>query len=333
MEIVDQLRESLGGKLKEHKSLKEFTSMRVGGVADYFVEVDQIEDLVKAVQAAVNSDIPYLVIGGGSNIIVSDYGYPGLVILNKTATIGFLQDKTQVMADSGVYLAHLINKAAAIEFGGLEFLIGVPGSVGGAVYNNASCWGGAISEYVRGITLLLPGEEKGERSRVINIEPDELKFGYHTSFLKEASKQNDGRKPVILSVKFQLTSLRREEIMRRIKQCQELRMQKQPVGEFSAGSIFKNPSGFASSGEGEEKNFSAGYLIDQSGGKKLKVGGALVSKKHANFVINNGKATASEIRELIEKIKALVMEKNGISLTEEVEFIGQWDREMREDEV
>lgn len=178
--------------------------------------------------------------------------------------------------------------------------------------------------------MLLPGEEKGERCRVVNIEPQELKFGYHTTLMKETGLKNPGRKPVILSVKFQLTSLRREEIMRRIKNFQEMRMEKQPIGEFSAGSIFKNPSGSALTGGQEEKNFSAGFLIDQSGGKKFRVGQASVSKKHGNFVINNGKATAEEIRELIDKLKAQVLEKNGISLEEEVEFIGQWERSESE---
>lgn len=328
MEIEKELKDALGSKLVEHKGLKDYTTMKVGGVADYAFEAENIEELIGAVQAAVDVDVPYFVLGGGSNVIISDYGYPGLVIVNRSSNIGFLKEKTQVIVDSGVYLAHLITKAAAIEFGGLEFLIGVPGTIGGAIYNNVSCWGGVIGDYVRGVTLLMPGEQKGERSRTINIDADEMKFGYHSCWIKQVASGQAGRKPVILSVKFQLTSLRREEIMRRIKEYQELRLSRQPIGEYCAGSIFRNPSGAEASAAGEdEKKYSAGYLIDQAGGKKMRVGGAQVSKKHANFIVHNGKATAEELRELINQVKGAVSEKKGITLEEEIEYVGKWPEE------
>ncbi|MDO8513135.1 MAG: UDP-N-acetylmuramate dehydrogenase [bacterium] len=327
MEIAKQLKEQLGEKLEEHLGLRDYTTMKVGGVADYVFSASTVSELVNAVQAAVNLDIPYLVLGGGSNVIISDYGFPGMVIFNRSSNVAFLQDRSQVMSDSGVYLSHLITSAAAKEYGGLEFLVGVPGTVGGAAYNNVSCWGGEFSDYVRSLTILLPGEEKGERCRTVNIEAQDMKFGYHSSWLKENSGKNVGRKPVILSVKLQLASLRREEIMRRIKQYQQMRLSKQPLGEHSAGSIFKNPSGFEATAS-EDKNYSAGFLIDKSGGKRLRVGGAQVSKKHANFIVNTGKATAMDVRQLIEQIQELVREKKGITLEEEIEFIGEWSKEQ-----
>lgn len=327
MQVGDELRKYLGDKLKEHESLKEYTTMKVGGVADYFYVAENIEELVKAVQAAVNADIDYFVIGGGSNVIISDYGFPGLVILDRSQNVAFLKDKTQAIADSGVYISHLITKSAAQEQGGLEFMIGIPGTVGGAVYGNVACWGGTISEYIRSVTLLIPGEEKGEKCRMISMRTEEMKFGYRASAIKQMPLESQGRKPVVLSVKFQLTNLRREEIMRRIKNYQEMRISRQPLGEFSCGSIFKNPSGQSAGVDPEDgKQMSAGYLIDAVGGKKFKVGGAIVSKKHANFILNSGRATAHEVRELIEQIKEKVRDIKGIDLREEVEFVGQWSQ-------
>lgn len=326
MEVAERLKKQLGEKLEEHKPLNDFTTMHVGGVADFFYSADTIEELVAAVQAAVDTEIPYFVLGGGSNVIISDYGYPGLVILNRTSNIAFLYDKSQAIVDSGVFLAHLVMKAAAQDLGGLEFLVGVPGTVGGAVYNNVSCWGGVIGDYVKGITVLFPGE-KDEKCQVKSLEGEVMEFGYHTTGLKEAAKRLEGRKPVILSIRLQMTHLRREEIMRRIQQYRQMRQDRQPIGVLTAGSIFKNPSGAASNPQVDNPDISqtsAGYLIDSAGGKRLKVGGASISKKHANFIVNNGKAKAVEIRALIEQLRDTVREKHGVLLEEEVEYLGEW---------
>lgn len=346
MSVGEELKEILGEKLVEYEVLRPHTSMQVGGVADYYYAAESVDEIKLAVEAAVKVEIPYFVLGAGSNVIVSDFGYPGLVIANKTANLNFLLDRAQAIVDSGVLLAHLVTKATERELGGIEFLIGVPGTVGGAVYNNASCWGGAISEYVRSVTLLMPPRHKDSEAHIVNIGAEKLNFGYHTSWLKELAKREPDRKPIVLTVLIQLSHLRREEIMRRIREYQEKRTATQPVGELSAGCIFKNPTGEASyqnkfsagqasSGVTEEikDNLSAGYLIDKAGGKRLKIGGARVSKKHANFIINTGKATAREIRTLIEDVKHLVLDKHGIALEEEIEYLGQEKMESSEGEL
>ncbi len=332
MEVADELKQALGEKLIEHESLGQHTTMRVGGVADFFYPAETIDELVKAVQTAINIKIPYFILGGGSNIIVSDYGYPGLVIANKTSNVAFLTENAQAIVDSGVYLGHLITKAAGLGLSGLEFLIGIPGTVGGAIYNNVSCWDNVFGDYVRSITLLAPPDQLSEKCQVINIDSDWMKFSYHSSQLKELSKSQNGRNPVILTAKIQLAHLRREEIMRRIQHYQNLRAEKQPVGVFTSGCIFKNPSGQAGGAltDEERKQMSAGFLIDNAGGKRIKVDGASVSKKHANFIVNNGKAKAIDIRALIERIRDLVREKHGVLLEEEVEYLGKWPQDTTE---
>ena len=323
---ADNLKKAFGRRIIEHESLKEHTTMGVGGVADYFIEVKNVDELSTAVEAAIADEMPYFVKGGGSNIIVSDYGYPGLVIENRSNNVAFIMDKAQAIVDSGVFLGQLINAAAAKELGGIEFLVGIPGTIGGAVYGNASCWGGVIGDFVRSVALLIPPKDGEEKCKVINVEPKRTEFAYRSSWLKQVVGKSPGRKPVILTVRMQLAHLRPEEIMRRIRQYQKMRNEKQPIGEFSVGSIFLNPSGEATSQltESQNRELSVGYLLDRAGGKRLRVGKARVSKKHANFIIQSGKASAEDVKELVQKMKSLLKEKYGLELQEEVEFLGEW---------
>ncbi len=314
-DIEQKLRSELGDGLKANVILKDFISMGVGGVADFFYKAESIEDLVHAVSLSYKLRIPYFVLGGGYNVIPSDSGFPGLVIKNQTKNIVFANDSSQVIADSGVNIALLINLAASRGLGGMEFLFGVPGTIGGSIYGNAGAFGHEIGDFVKSITILIPKD--GEMT-VVKHSPAWLKFAYRSSFLK-SNYQGQDYKPVILTARLQLVQRRRDEISKIIKQNLEIKKLTQPLSEKSAGSFFKNA--------GEDKTLSAGYLLDSVGAKKFRVGGAAFSKKHANFLINAKNATAADVRTLAEKAKTAVRDKYNCNLIEEVEYIGKWSEE------
>jgi len=310
--IEYDLERELGDELKVNVVLKDLVSIGVGGVADFFYEAKSIENLVHAVSYAYKLKIPYFVIGSGTNVIPSDAGFPGLVIKNSSSNIVFANDSSQVIADSGVKIASLVNLAASRGLGGLEFLFGVPGTIGGAVYGNAGAFGYEISDFVKSLTLLLP---KDEEMIMAKHSSAWMNFSYRKSNLKTDNFSKDS-KPIILTVRLQLVQRRRDEIVNMIQENLKLKKGKQPLSERSSGSFFKNI--------GLESELSAGYLLDQSGVKKLKVGGAAFSKKHANFLVNSKNATALDIRMLADKAKKAVKEKFGKDLEEEIEYIGRW---------
>lgn len=310
-EIVNRLQDELGEELKQNVPLKTFTSLKVGGVADLFFVAKKVDDLVKAVSVAQSLDIPYFILGGGYNIVPSDSGFCGLVIKNETGNIAFSGDTSQVIVDSGVRLGNLINLAASRDLGGLEFLFGVPGTVGGAVYGNAGAFSYETGNFVRSIIMLIP---KDGKMAIVKRGPEWMNFSYRTSKLKEEFK-SDKFKPVILTITLQLVKRRRDEILDLMQQNLRKKKEVQPLDEISAGSFFMNPEG---------SDQSAGLLLDKIGAKKMKVGGAGFSKKHANFLINKKNATASDVRKLAEKAKDEVAKKFEIDLTEEIEYIGRW---------
>lgn len=321
------LSEILKDGLKEHVVMRDFTTMKVGGVADYFFEAKTVDELVKAVKASEKAQVPYFILGGGSNIIFSDYGYPGLVIKNKASNIAFMPEKSQVIVDSGTPLAQLILDSTAHDLSGLEFLFGIPGTVGGAVYGNAGAWGQSIGDFVKSVTVL--EVKKDEEVKVVQYEADFLEFAYRSTKFK---KSQSLIKPVILSVRLQLAQNRQEEIMRRLNTYKEKRHNAQPVG-YSAGSIFRNPippelkniPGKGSNSMPElPKERTAGYMLDRAGAKKIKLGDVRVAKEHANFILNTNNAKAQEVRQVIEKMRKLVADKFKINLEEEIEYIGQW---------
>lgn len=313
MEEVEKiLIKELGEDLKFNISLKNYVSMQVGGVADYFIVAKKIDQLVKAVSIAHQVKVPYFILGGGYNVIPSDSGFPGLVIKNECCNVAFSEDNSQVIVDSGVVLAKLINLAASRELGGLEFLFGVPGTVGGAVYGNAGAFSYEIGDFVKSVILLVPREDK---MSIVKKNTSWMDFSYRSSKLKE-NYCGEKYKPVILTIKLQLVRRRRDEILDLLQQNLKQKQSLQPMNEMSAGSFFKNidPS----------REHSAGYLLDKAGAKKLKIGGASISKKHANFLVNQKNASASDIRRLAEKAKDLVKDKFDLDLKEEVEYFGKW---------
>lgn len=307
-----KLKSVLGSELKEHVVLRDYAAMRVGGVADYFYIAKKIDDLIAAVFAAKKLNIPFVVLGGATNVLISDYGFGGLVILNRTSNLAILQDKSQIIADSGVSLMRLIIEAANNNLGGIEPLYGIPGTIGGAIYGNVGAFGVEICQFIKSITVLT------DDGKIIKYNPSWLDASYRISKLKRDKKEHNAQ-PIILSVRIQLSHNKKEDILQKLSFYKKSREQKQPYGLPSIGSIFKNP--------GKTPEQSAGYILDNLGAKKIKIDDAQVSKEHANFIINKGKANASQIKELINELKNLVREKENIELEEEFEYIGQWDND------
>jgi UDP-N-acetylmuramate dehydrogenase len=310
MNVEKTLEEELGEKLQKNYVLKDHVSLRVGGVADYFYTADNIADLTHSVSLAYRLGLPYFVLGGGYNIVPSDSGFHGLVIKNKSSNIVFSPDFSTVIVDSGVNLGKLINLAAGRDLGGLEFLFGVPGTVGGAIYGNAGAFNYEIGDFVKSVTMLVP---KDDKMVIVRHTADGMKFSYRSSRLKS---KVSGSKPVILTATIQLVQRRKDEILRMMQDHLATKKKTQPLDEMSAGSYFKNL------GLGREN--AAGYLLEQAGAKNLRVGDAAFSKKHANFLINKKNATSSDIKKLAEMAKGLVKEKFNKVIDEEIEYIGRW---------
>lgn len=307
------LEKELGEKLQKNISLREYVSIGVGGMADFFFIAKNIDELAKCVMLANELKLSYCIIGGGYNVVPSDSGFPGIVIKNESNNVAFSGDNSQVIVDSGVSVGKLINLAASRDLGGLEFLFGVPGTVGGAVYGNAGAFGYEIGDFVKSVILLLPKED-GEIV-VVNKPCEWFNFSYRSSKLK-TNYNSEKFKPIILTVKLQLVRRRKDEILGLMQQNMAKKKDSQPLNEKSAGSFFKNPD--------SNSETTAGYLLDKSGVKKLKVGGAAFSKQHANFLINRKNASASDVRKLAEKAKDLVKDRFNVDLEEEVEYIGKW---------
>lgn len=311
-----EFREQFGPKIEENILLKDFTSIGVGGVADYFYRAEKIDEMVGIVSYLSRQEIPYFILGGGYNLVVSDVGFPGVVVKNELRDIVFSADHTEVIVGSGIDISRLLMDAASRDLGGLEFLIGIPGTIGGAVYGNAGAFGHTIGDFVKSLTILIPGK-KDKEPKIIRHSQKWLEFGNRTSRLKKFSRLHPMKnKPVILSVRLQLAQSKKEVILHKMQENLKTKRASQPLEAKSAGCFFRNP--------GSQKEQSAGFLLDQSGAKKFHVGGAVVSKKHANFILNRGRATAEDIRRLANQMKDAVRAEFRIDLIEEVEYVGKW---------
>lgn len=306
------LKEKFGVRIEQSVLMKQLTSIGVGGIADFFYVAKTIEELVEIVNFSHQNKIPFIIIGWGSNIIVSDFGFNGLVIKNETSGVVINKEKGEIIADSGLSVGRLLTLAASNDLGGIEFLAGIPGTLAGAVNNNSGSKNMGIGDYVKSVTFL---EEKMGELKITNRDQQWMEFQYRDSKLKSGYK-NQLLKPVILSVKMRLAHKRKDEIIRQIRKNIQDKKKNQPLNERTAGSFFKN-SGFL-------PEQSAGFLLDQSGAKKFKVGGAKVSGKHANFIVNANNASGEDIRRLAELMREAVKNNYGVILEEEVEYIGKW---------
>jgi len=292
-------KQGIDGIIKYDEPLKNHTSLKIGGPADVFCSPGNIEDLKKVVSIFKEYNKPFWVIGNGTNLLILDNGIRGLVInLNKDFKKIEFSDKI-VKVGAGVSLVYLSKMVLNRELSGLEFTCALPGTLGGAIINNASFKGNCMADIVQNVTFLTR-ENKIERTSKSN-----LNFNYRECNLK-------GKPVIILEATLLLKKGNKEEIESKIKQNIEIRKTKQPLDKFSAGSIFKNPPGYY-----------AGELIEKVGAKGLSRGKAEVSTKHANFIVNNGGASARDILYLIEEIEKRANKNFGIKLEREIEILGE----------
>lgn len=286
-------------RVKIDEPMKMHTQMKVGGPADLYYEAKSTEEIVGAVKTATEEKIPYLILGNGANVLVSDKGIRGLVIGNKADNLKFLNHGF-VEAESGVDNTTLIKAAKDRKLIGTERLLKVPGTVGGAVYMNAGDTGkkNFFGDLVVSVAVI------DKEGNVKKLSQEECKFGYRSSRFQESGE-------IILKAKIQLKEASREKIEDAAKDILVRKMH-HPAGA-TVGSTFKNPD-----------DGYAGKLIEECGLKGKKIGRAKISEKHANFIINEGDATASDVKSLIDLMKGSVKEKFNVDLEEEVRYLGEW---------
>jgi UDP-N-acetylmuramate dehydrogenase len=277
--------------------------MRVGGPADLFAEVHNLFELRGIARFTRTRGVPLFLVGRGSDLVISDAGIAGLVVLVRAQGERIAGDR--LIADAGLPMAKAATISREAGLSGLEFGLAIPGTVGGAVWANA----GAHDADVRGC-LVEASIIATDGSEVV-LDPDALTLGYRDSRLKHAP--SDGLPEIVTSATFALTPTDPALIGERLDEIRRWRQANQPLGMRSAGSVFRNPDGD-----------SAGRLVDELGLKGLRVGGAQVSEKHANFIVNTGDATAADVRALGDLVRARVHVERGIDLVYEVAFVGDW---------
>ncbi len=280
--------------VRPDEPLAPHTWLHVGGPAEYFAEPRSPDELAALVRRCRDDELPVRILGGGSNILVRDEGVPGVVI--RLADPGFADIERlgrRLTAGGGAKLGQLISTAVREGLAGLEALVGIPGTIGGALHGNAGSRGGDVGQWASRATVMTAAGEVVERAR------DELVFAYRQSSLDEL---------VILSAEFELDEEDPDELTKRMQKQWIVKKASQPLGHQSAGCIFKSPSGL-----------NAGVLIDQAGLKGTRVGGAEVSDRHANFIIAEPGATSHDVLRLIDLVRSRVADRSGVELELEIE--------------
>lgn len=280
--------------------MKEHTTFRIGGPADFFLTPGNWEELAGILNVCSVEKLPYFILGNGSNLLVSDSGYRGVVIQLCRNVNDIIVEDTCIRAQAGALLSGIAAAAKNASLTGFEFAGGIPGTLGGAVVMNAGAYGGEMKDVITEVTVM------NREGRIFEIPAEEMAFGYRTSIVKEAGY-------FVLEAKISLKRGDAEEIKSRMRELTEQRTGKQPLDFPSAGSTFKRPEGYF-----------AGKLIMDSGLRGYRVGGAQVSEKHCGFVINAGGATAKDVRTLIQNVSDIVYEKYKVRLEPEVKFLGEF---------
>ncbi|MBS4980001.1 MAG: UDP-N-acetylmuramate dehydrogenase [Lachnospiraceae bacterium] len=280
--------------------MKKHVTFRVGGAADYFVSPESAEEVQKIILLCKEAGMPYYILGNGSNLLVSDHGYRGVIIqiyksMSEVSVKGEL-----VTAQAGALLSAIAAKAAEESLTGFEFASGIPGTIGGAAVMNAGAYGGEMKDVLEQVTVLT---KEGE---LLTLPREELEMGYRTS--RVARNQY-----IVLEAVIRLTHGEQKQIRETMNELKEKRTTKQPLEYPSAGSTFKRPEGYF-----------AGKLIEDAGLRGFQVGGAQVSEKHCGFVINKDNATAAEVRELIRQVSERVKANSGVTLEPEVKMLGEF---------
>ena len=306
-EIINEIMKKNIGDIKVSPSLSRYTTYKVGGNASLLVYPKNVDCLVSLMEIINEHDIKYFVLGNGSNVLFSDELYDGIVIkLDKFDNIEFQDNK--VMVGAGYPLIKLSLECAKRGLAGLEFASGIPGTVGGAVFMNAGAYNSDMKSVIKDVTVLTPD------LKVITLSKSEMKFNYRESFLQHHKGY------ICLGATFKLGYGERSELEEIIKERKLARKRTQPLEYPSAGSVFRNPLGLYS-----------GKLIEDLGLKGYQVGGAMISPKHANFIINTGGATASDIKNIIDFVKLEAKQKYNMNLRVEQRLIN-WSENEKEKE-
>ncbi len=292
---VDNIRNVFQGKISLNHSLAPYTSMKVGGPADYFLEPKDKVDLIAVVRFFHQNSFPYMMIGRGSNMIIHDDGIRGAVVSLESGLTRVALEDELVMAESGARLTKLVDFCIQNGLGGLEWAAGIPASVGGAIVMNAGAHGSEIKDSLADADVLRSGS-------VVRVRKEDAGFAYRTSSFT---------KDVVLSGRFRLTRADKEEILKRKSDLIARRNATQPLNLPNSGSMFKNPPG----------TFAA-KLIEQAGLKGKRIGGVQISEKHSNFMVNLGEARADDVVRLIDLARRTVYQNAGILLELEVKLVG-----------
>lgn len=286
--------------IQENVDMKAFTTFRAGGAARYFAKAESVEEILEAKSFAREKKLPFFFIGLGSNVVVSDAGFEGVIVKLGKEFSHFKFEKGTLVAKASTPLSMIARMSATLGFSGMHLLAGIPGTVGGAVVMNAGAYGEEISQTLQSVKIL----DDDETVKTFSLA--DCEFSYRHSIFQNSKK-------IILEATFQLTPGNSSEMILAQKKIMEERKAKQPLEFPSAGSVFKrSPAGFP------------GALVEAAGLKGKTLGGAQISSKHANFIVNIGNATAQEIYDLSELAKEKVFENSGALLEKEIIFLGKF---------
>lgn len=299
--FYDELKKILSEEqISLQEPMESHTTFRIGGPADYFLTPRTNEEVQKIVACCREYEIPYYIVGNGSNLLVSDQGYRGVIIQIFKNMNEIKVEETEVTAQAGALLSTIAARALERELTGFEFAAGIPGTIGGACVMNAGAYGGEMKDVLKEVTVM---NQEGE---IITLPVEELELGYRTSRIAKEGW-------IVLEAKIALAVGDADQIKAIMDDLKEKRVSKQPLEYPSAGSTFKRPEGYF-----------AGKLIQDSNLRGFTVGGAQVSEKHCGFVINKDHATAADVNELIRQVSGKVNEKFGVTLEPEVKRLGEF---------
>lgn len=300
-EVVEKFSGLLGeDRVFLDEPMSRHTTFRIGGPADYFLVPGSVEDIRGIMEICKEEEIPYFILGNGSNLLVSDSGYRGAVIQIFRNMSGISVEGETIRASAGALLSGIAAAAKNASLTGFEFAGGIPGTIGGAVVMNAGAYGGEMKDVLTRVTVL------DKEGKILELSLEQLQLGYRTSIVKKAGY-------LVLEAELSLKKGDPEAIGAYMKELSQMRTGKQPLEYPSAGSTFKRPEGYF-----------AGKLIMDSGLRGYRVGGAQVSEKHCGFVINTGGASAADVRKLMDDVTRIVQEKYGVTLEPEVKFLGDF---------
>jgi UDP-N-acetylmuramate dehydrogenase len=301
--VGTEIQRRIGVKTSRDEPLARFTTMRVGGPADLFATAHNAFELRALVRYARARELPHLILGRGSDVVIADAGVRGLVI--QVRAEGSRIDGARYVAESGVQMARAATETQRAGLTGLEFGLAIPGTIGGAVWANAGAHEHDVASVIESARVLAPDGSEA----VLPVA--ELGLSYRDSRFKQRVPGTPAE--LILEATFRLEPAEPDTIKTRLDEIRRWRQAHQPLGLASAGSVFRNPPGD-----------SAGRLIDAAGLKGLRIGGAVVSEKHANFIVNDRKGSATDVRDLAERVRDEVEARHGVALDFEIEFLGDW---------